>query len=31
MREVGGGYGLDHNEQYRILSDIGTRAPHVYS
>ncbi len=25
------GYGLDYNEQYRNLRDIGTLAPHVYS
>ncbi|MEO5653899.1 MAG: hypoxanthine phosphoribosyltransferase [Marmoricola sp.] len=25
------GYGLDFNEQYRNLRDIGTLAPHVYS
>jgi hypoxanthine phosphoribosyltransferase len=25
------GYGLDYNERYRNLRDIGTLAPHVYS
>jgi len=25
------GYGLDYNEKYRNLRDIGTLAPHVYS
>ena len=25
------GYGLDYNEEYRNLRDIGTLAPHVYS
>ena len=25
------GYGLDYNELYRNLRDIGTLAPHVYS
>ena len=25
------GYGLDYNEKYRNLRDIGTSAPHVYS
>ena len=25
------GYGLDYNEQYRNLRDVGTLAPHVYS
>jgi len=25
------GYGLDDNERYRNLRDIGTLAPHVYS
>ena len=25
------GYGLDYNEKYRNLRDVGTLAPHVYS
>jgi hypoxanthine phosphoribosyltransferase len=25
------GYGLDYNEQYRNLRDVGTLAPHVYT
>jgi hypoxanthine phosphoribosyltransferase len=25
------GYGLDYNELYRNLRDIGTLSPHVYS
>src|SRR4029078_13522775 len=29
--EVVGGYGLDYNEKYRNLRDVGTLAPHVYS
>ena len=29
--EFVGGYGLDYQERYRNLRDIGTLAPHVYS
>jgi hypoxanthine phosphoribosyltransferase len=25
------GYGLDYNERYRNLRDVGTLAPHVYT